>query len=77
MMVEMLSWGCSLLFFNRFLRFSTVRKHLNEGCADGLEMLVESTMACNRVKDGSVARLVLDAVVVKLVNDQELIGSNV
>ena len=72
-----MSWGCSLLFLNRFLRSSTVRTHLSEGCADDLEMLVESTMVYNRVKDGSVARLVLDVVVVKLVNDGELIGSNV
>ena len=72
-----MSWGCSLLFLTRFLRFSTVRTHLNEGCADDLEMLVESTMVYNRVKHGSVARLVLDVVVVELVNDGELIGSNV
>ena len=54
---------------NRSLRFFTVRTHLSAGCADGVE-LVESTVACNRVTDGSVARLVLDVAVVKLVNDR-------
>ena len=39
-------------------------------------MFVESTVAGNHVKDGSVARLVIDVVVVKLVNGRELIRSN-
>ena len=32
-------------------------------------------MAGNHVMDGSLARLVLDVVVVKMINDRELIGS--
>ena len=32
-------------------------------------------MAGNQVVDGSLARLVLDVVVVKMINDRELIGS--
>ena len=39
------------------------------GSADGVEVFVESTVASNHVKDGSVAHLVLNGVVVKLAND--------
>ena len=44
------------------------------GSVDGVKVLVESTMACNHVKDGFVAHLVLYVVVVKLTNDRELIA---
>ena len=46
------------------------------GSVDGVKMFVESTVTGNQMKDGSVARLVLNVVVVKLTNDGELIRSN-
>ena len=46
------------------------------GSVDGVEVIVESPVASNHVKDGSVAHLVLFAFVVKLANDRELIRSN-
>ena len=49
--------------------------HLSAGSVDGVQVFVESTVASNHVKDGSVAHLVLVAVVVRLVDNRELIGS--
>ena len=46
------------------------------GSIDGVKMLVESTVTSDHVKDGSVARFVLNVVVVELTNDGELIRSN-
>ena len=40
------------------------------------EVFVKSTVTINHVKDGSVAYLVLNVVVVQLANDRELIESN-
>ena len=45
------------------------------GSVDGLEVFVESTVASNHVKDGSVARLVFTVVAV-LANDRKLVRSN-
>ena len=39
------------------------------GSVNGVEVFVESTVASHHVKDGSVARLVLDVVAVELAND--------
>ena len=46
------------------------------GSIDGVKMLVESTVTSDHVEDGSVARFVLNVVVVELTNDGELIRSN-
>ena len=46
------------------------------GSIDGVKMFVESTVTSDHVKDGSVARFVLNVVVVELTNDGELIRSN-
>ena len=61
---------------NCFFQFFAVWPHLSEGSVDGVKMFVESTVTGNQMKDGSVARLVLNVVVVKLTNDGELIRSN-
>ena len=45
------------------------------GSIDGVKMFVESTVTSDHVKDGSVARFVLNVVVVELTNDGELIRS--
>ena len=44
-----------------FFRFFSVETHLSTGSADGVEVFVESTVACNQVKDGSIAHLVSGA----------------
>ena len=54
---------------NRFFRLFAVGTHLSTGSADGVENFDESIVACNHVKDGSVAYLVLDVVAVKLVDN--------
>ena len=60
-----------------YFRLFAVRKHLSFGYVDGIEVFVESTVASNYVKDGPVAQLVLNVVVVnKLANDRALIRSN-
>ena len=46
------------------------------GTIDVVEVFVESTVTSDHVKDGSVARFVLNVVVVELTNDGELIRSN-
>ena len=46
------------------------------GSVDGVKMFVESTVTSDHVKDGSVARFVLNVVDVKLTNDEELMRSN-
>ena len=46
------------------------------GSVDGVQMFIESTVTSDHVKDGSVARFVLNVVVVELTNDGELIRSN-
>ena len=46
------------------------------GSIDGVKMLVESTVTSDHVEDGSVARFVLNVVVVELTNNGELIRSN-
>ena len=46
------------------------------GSVDGVKMFVESTVTGDYMKDGSVARFVLDEVVVKLTDDGEVIRSN-
>ena len=45
---------------------------LSLGSVDGVEVFVESTVASNLVKDGCVARLVLNVVVVELANNMNL-----
>ena len=59
-----------------FFRFFAVRAHLSVGSVDGVKMFVESTVTGDYMKDGSVARFVLDEVVVKLTDDGEVIRSN-
>ena len=46
------------------------------GSVDDVKMFVESTMTGDHMKNGSVARFVLNVVVVKLTNDGEHITSN-
>ena len=46
------------------------------GSVDGVKIFVESTVTSNHMKDGFVARFVLNLVVVKLAHDEELIRSN-
>ena len=58
------------------IRFIAVWTHLSVGSVNGVEVFVESTVARNLVKDGSVVHLVLNVVVVELVNDCELLRSN-
>ena len=66
----------SLKVVDCFFRFFEVGTHLSAGSADGLELFVESIVACNHVGDGSVAHFVLDVVAVKLVDSRKLIGSH-
>ena len=51
-------------------RFFAVWTLLSVGSFDGVEVFVESIMASNHGKDGSVAHLVLGVVVVELANDR-------
>ena len=44
-----------------FFRFFSVETHLSTGSSDGVKVFVESTVACNHVKDGSIAHLVSGA----------------
>ena len=46
------------------------------GSIDGVKMFVESTVTSDHVIDVSVARFVLNVVVVELTNDREFIRSN-
>ena len=46
------------------------------GSIDGIKMFIESTVTSDHVKDGSVARFVLNVVVVELTNDGDFIRSN-
>ena len=76
MFLAIMEWlGTVLRSAQPFLPIFTVVTHLSVGSVDGVEVSVQSTVASNHVKDGSVAHLVLVAVVVRLVDNRELIGS--
>ena len=68
-------WASSNVLLHCFSLFFAVGTHLSGLSVDGLEVFFESTVVSNHVKDGSVALLALEVVVVMLVNDRELIGS--
>ena len=55
--------------------FVAVETHLSGGSSDGVEMFVQSTVACFNVEDASVVHLVLDVVAVKMIDNRKLIGS--
>ena len=42
---------------NPLFRFFAVRTHLSAGSADGVEVFYECTVACDLMRDGSVAHL--------------------